>query len=472
MHHSAFCTTLNRLPYPALLFVLLGCTQAGFAQQRPVAAALPIGAAPPAVQDSRPDVEPRVFWRPQRAPAAFTAQLQPADGAAPNANASPPAQPPSVQSTAPQTTVVAPAVDACECDYWIVSSRHCNGRHAPCNAGCCMSFFHRTSEQCLVPEPREAFLASIRPDRPVCFVVHGSYNWWRDVTAESRRIHRWIRSAAPHFPLQVVFFTWPSDGNMPFLFPVDIAILGRRSAAHGMYLANLMTQLPPDQRVSILGHSHGARGAVAALHVLGGGTLERGQALPAGYSVPSHLRAVLIAAAIDHDWLNPGERYGQALWAPERVLLLRNSRDATLAIYPLRKGLGERALGRNGLGTDDRFALGGLGPKVVELDAQEFATWHHAFSAYHEHPELASAVIPYVYFQDDGQSSIGPALPTSPTAPSGTTPATAPAASAKPAAAPAERESYFPGRRASENRSKSPANAEPQHNAVDLRFEP
>src|SRR5579864_1829226 len=87
MHHYRFCATLNRLPYPALLFVLLGCTQAGFAQQRPVAAALPIGETPPAVQDSRP-AEPRAFWRPKRAPAAFTAQSQTADGAAPtNSNA-------------------------------------------------------------------------------------------------------------------------------------------------------------------------------------------------------------------------------------------------------------------------------------------------------------------------------------------------------------------------------------------------
>ena len=34
---------------------------------------------------------------------------------------------------------------------------------------------------------------------------------------------------------------------MPFIFPVDIAILGRRSAAHGLYLANFITQLPAEQ---------------------------------------------------------------------------------------------------------------------------------------------------------------------------------------------------------------------------------
>ena len=333
----------------------------------------------------------------------------------------------SVESNSPQTVIVAPGtpsgappavqavraaspVDLGDCDYWIVSSRDCDGAPAPVDATRCLSFFHRMSEQNLVREPGQAFLASIRPDRPVCFVVHGSYNRWRDVVGESRKIHRWLRNANPSSPLQVVFFTWPSDGNMPFLLPVDIAILGRRSAAHGAYLARLLTQLPAEQQVSIVGHSHGARVAVSAMHLLGGGTLEEGPALPAGCSCPPHLRLVLIAAAIDHNWLNPGQRYDRALVVPERVLLMRNSRDSWLTMYPARKGFGERALGKDGLGRDDRFALGALGSKVVELNAAEFATWHHSFADFHERPELGAAMLPYVYFQEDSRPAIGPAI--------------------------------------------------------------
>ena len=300
-----------------------------------------------------------------------------------------------------------------DCDYWIVSSRDCSAKDASGDRGLCLAYFHRTSEQNLVRERREEFLASIRPERPVCFVMHGSYNRWRDVLLESRRIHRWLRSAAPDSPLQVVFFTWPSDGNMPFIFPVDIAILGRRSAVHGAYLASLVSQLPAEQRVAIVGHSHGARTAAAALHLLGGGALEEGPVLPAGGTFPRQIRAVLIAAAIDHNWLNPGQRYGQALLVPERVLLMHNSRDSTLGVYPMRKFMGERALGRDGLGQDDRFALGSLGQKVVELNAAEFADWHHSFADFHQRPELALALLPYVYFQEDASSTTGP--PTGPT---------------------------------------------------------
>ncbi|HEY2249549.1 MAG TPA: alpha/beta hydrolase [Planctomycetaceae bacterium] len=398
----------------------------------------------------------------------------------------------SSQSSAVQTKVLAAPADLGDCDYWIVSSRNCGGANAAADAGRCLLYLHRTSEQNLVREQRETFLASVRPDRPVCFVMHGSYNRWGDVMVESRKIHRWLRSAAPDSPLQVVFFTWPSDGNMPFIFPVDIAILGRRSAVHGAYLANLIAQLPADQQVAIVGHSHGARTAAAALHLLGGGALEEGPAFPAGSSYPRQVRAVLIAAAIDHNWLNPGQRYGQALLVPERVLLLRNSRDGTLAVYPMRKIMGERALGKDGLGQDDRFALGSLGPKVVELNAAEFADWHHSFADFHQRPELAKAMLPYVYFQEDGAApKVGTPVitptevtPTGPKiiapndspkdspsdAPDSTTVRIVPAA--KPPEARPDGDLSSPDRPTSEENLKKPAAPESPRNFIELELDP
>jgi hypothetical protein len=364
-----------------------------------------------------------------------------------------------------------------DCDYWIVSSRDCGAPNVSAGDGRCLVFLHRTSEQNLVRERREAFLASVRPDRPVCFVMHGSYNRWRDVMLESRKINRWLRSAAPDSPLQVVFFTWPSDGNMPFLFPVDIAILGRRSSAHGAYLASVISQLPADQQVAIVGHSHGARTAAAAMHLLGGGALEEGPGLPAGSTYPRQVRAVMIAAAIDHNWLNPGQRYGQALLVPERILLVRNSRDSTLAVYPMRKFMGERALGKDGLGQDDRFALGSLGPKVVELNAAEFADWHHSFADFHQHPELAAALLPYVYFREDAVSpaaaptgpTIGAPHPASINSPSGPLVPIAP--TAKPPEARSGGESSSEKQQADENRLDEQADPDSPRITIELRVE-
>lgn len=380
--------------------------QAGLAQSRLPDGSLLAGSQPVAVDGSRAGEKPRIFWRRERAPASMAAQSQPPG--APALLEAPQVQSLPVPSGPPLATVVGAPDTSGPCDFWIVSSRDCNGKIAPRDAACCLSYFHRTSDQCLVPKGRDAFLASIRPDRPVCFVIHGSYNYWHDIVSESQKINRWIHCAAPGYPIQFVYFTWPSDGYMPFIFPVDLAILGRRSAAHGAYLASLITQLPPDQPVSIVGHSHGARTAVAAMHVLGGGVLENCQGLPPGFAAPQHLRAVLIAAAIDHHWMNPGQRYGQSLLCPERVLLLRNGCDVTLGIYPLRIGSGERALGKYGLGPDDRWALGPLGMKVAEFDVAQYTSWHHSFDNYHERPELGAALVPYIYFHDDAPATMGP----------------------------------------------------------------
>jgi hypothetical protein len=323
--------------------------------------------------------------------------------------------PASAESNAPQTIVGPPggakpvptdpklvaSTDLGDSDYWIASSRGCDPSKVPVDAFRCLSFFHRIGDKDLVRQPGEAFMASIRPDRPICFVVHGSYNRWGDVVEESRKIHRWLKNTSPTSPLQVVFFTWPADGNMPYLLPVDIAVLGRRSAAHSIFLAKLITQLPQEQQVSIVGHSHGSRATVATLHLLAGGKLEEGQVLPAGCTCPPHLRAVLIAAAIDHNWLNPGQRYDRALKVPDRVLLIRNSKDGWLTAYQARKVWGERAMGKDGLSRADRAALGPAGKKLVELDAAQFAGYSHSFEEFHHRAELGAALRPYVYFQED-----------------------------------------------------------------------
>lgn len=91
---------------------------------------------------------------------------------------------------------------------------------------------------------------------------------------------RWIRSAAPAAPVRVVDSTWPSDVNIPYLLPLDVNILGQRSGNYGFHLAHLVGQLKPEQPVTLVGHSHGARLTAATMHLLGGGSIE-GERLPA-----------------------------------------------------------------------------------------------------------------------------------------------------------------------------------------------
>jgi hypothetical protein len=111
---------------------------------------------------------------------------------------------------------------------------------------------------------------------------------------------------------------------------------------------------------------------------------------------------------------------------------------------------------------------------VVELNAADFADWHHSFADYHQHPELAAAMLPYVYFQEDGSPVNGPAIG----AAHGAVPAMSTASQvkiappAKPPEAALESDSSSEEQRTGEDRREEPAVPEPPRNPFDLRIEP
>ncbi|MFM8217828.1 MAG: hypothetical protein ACKOJF_02785, partial [Planctomycetaceae bacterium] len=178
-------------------------------------------------------------------------------------------------------------------------------------------------------------------------------------------------------------------------------MLGRRASYHGVYLANLLGHFPPEQPVCLVGHSHGARCAVATLHALGGGAVEDGTRLAPGLAPPQRMRSVLLAAAIDHHWLNPGARYGRALYPVEKILVVHNQADAWLRVYSWKNLLGNSsALGQSGLSRADQFQLDSLNQKVVLLDATRLTGNDHDFAAFNTRAEYADAIAPMVTFAD------------------------------------------------------------------------
>ncbi|MFM8289236.1 MAG: alpha/beta hydrolase [Planctomycetaceae bacterium] len=279
---------------------------------------------------------------------------------------------------------------------WIISSREVRG--TPERDDCTAQFeYFRRSPQGPVPVSREQFLATVRPDRPVCFMIHGSYNAWSDVVKESDSNVAFLREAAGGQDVQVVCFTWPSNGYVPVLLPVELRLLGRKAAVHGGYLAQLISRLGRKQPVTVVGHSHGARCAVAALHALGGGTLDDNSRLARGTGSPESLRCVLLAAAVDHDWLNPGKRYDRALYPVESMLVVHNARDGWLGVYPLHAPLkGQQALGRSGITRQDRQQLNGLANKIDLFDAGPITGRSHDLATFNSSPDLARVLGPYV----------------------------------------------------------------------------
>ena len=297
--------------------------------------------------------------------------------------------------------------------YWIVSTRNCPDGGTDAIAAGCVRVLHRDPTGCLRNAELPQFHAALDPTRPIVFVIHGSYNYWRDVLNESRAMHAWLARSGASRPVQMVFFTWPSDGYAPFALPIEVAVLGRKSAAHSVFLAGLIRDLPPGAGLSMIGHSHGARTALAASHLLAGGQLENGQCLGPGPLAPRTMRAVLLAAAVDHQWLNPGERYGRSLEALDRVLVFRNSRDFWLAVYPLRKPFGEPSLSGAGLSPWDRAALGPLAAKVIEFDVSRQLGAGHNLATFYRRGSLAQVAGRFAVFEDD-LPVVAPGLPPSP----------------------------------------------------------
>lgn len=238
---------------------------------------------------------------------------------------------------------------------------------------------------------------SLQPGIPIVVMVHGSFVDAATVCRESLCTYEWLKAASGGRPFQFIFFNWPSEADITPLVQLDIAVLGRRAARNGYYLCDLVQHLPPESTLSLIGHSHGCRVIASGLHMLAGGSVQ-GIRHPAARVHGRRIRTVFSAAAIDHDWLNPGERYGRALCSTECLLNLKNHHDPALKIYPLRRVFSSRALGSSGFTSSDRRDLGGWSRRVADCDVSRVIGHHHNWPHYCSKFQLARTVSNYVFF--------------------------------------------------------------------------
>jgi hypothetical protein len=289
-------------------------------------------------------------------------------------------------------------------DHWIVSARHCQQRCHGCAHDCSFKYVCSDWNGGATPSSESDFQNWLQPGVPVCIMVHGSFVTADTVAEDSKNTFRWLRQAAPHLPLQVVFLTWPSEGLLT-LNPaiaissavpgLDIAILGRRAEFNGIRLVKLIQSISPESPVCLIGHSHGARIVASGLNLMGGGEL-CGVKLCEG---PSHrIRTILAGAAIDHDWFCPGQRYEKSLNATECLLNIRVRRDWALLIYPLRKPFSTRALGSAGFTPGDVRRFGNRASQVSNYDLSELIGYGHIWPEFYKHQSVADALAEWVYF--------------------------------------------------------------------------
>ena len=290
--------------------------------------------------------------------------------------------------------------------HWIVSGRHCQQRCHGCANDCCFKYVRSDWNGCATESSDAEFHRWLKPGVPVCIMVHGSFVTADTVTEDSKNTFRWLRRAAPHLQLQVVFLTWPSEGLLT-LNPaiagtsavpgLDVAILGRRAEFNGIRLVKLVQSISPQSPICLIGHSHGARIVASGLNLMGGGEL-CGVKLCEG---PSHrIRTILAGAAIDHDWLCPRQRYEYALNATECLLNIQVRKDWALMIYPLRRPFSKRALGSAGFTERDLMQFGSRASQVCNYDLSAMIGYGHIWPEFYQHQSIANELVNWVYFRD------------------------------------------------------------------------
>ena len=288
--------------------------------------------------------------------------------------------------------------DACDPDYWIISTRCAE---AEVEAGVHYDYQVYRFDG---PNPgrgssMDELLSSLQPGVPVCFMAHGSFVTWDSMLTDSAETYRWLRRAAPCQPVHIIFYTWASDDIHCSIPGLRVNLLGRRASLNGFYLADLVSKVSDRHPICLIGHSHGTRMVSAALHSMGGGCVE-GRSLAGGPQPPRRIRVVLAAAAIDHDWLNPNERFGLALNQSEALINLRNHSDLPLTLYPLRRPFSGKALAVSGFTKRDRAALGAANRKVIDYDVTRIVGVGHIWDNYYSQPRIADAIRHYVYFDE------------------------------------------------------------------------
>ena len=346
------------------------------------AAWLSLIAAPRRVTGQETSVGRRTYFSAMQAPAGFT-PVEPA--------------PPAFVQMPPESVGVIGTAQAP--NYWIVSSR-CDiqhRRHLHLDDGD-LDVFQRTPDGQLHRANLGTLQACTIPGVPVLVSIHGSYVSWEDECLESHQAYQWVRNACPELPLQVIFFTWPSEGLITGLLPADVSIKGKQAEFNGFHITRMLNCVPESCPVSFIGHSLGCRVILSTLHLAGGGDVQ-GMTYP-GAMTSHRYRAVFAAAAVDHNWLNPGERYGCALPRTECILNLRNRRDFALAFYPLHRPFAGRALARSGLTRRDTRKLGIESEKVISLDVTHIQGHNHMWPGYFQSPEIAAAIAPVIYFPE------------------------------------------------------------------------
>jgi hypothetical protein len=262
-------------------------------------------------------------------------------------------------------------------EVWLVSDR---------GLGCCVErdverlrCWRYDCQQGWTPANLEELLTAGDPEMVTAIYVHGNQMAACEAFGYGVRTYRALVGCADERPVRFVTWSWPSDRVARAA--QDVRIKAARTNLTAYYLAWFIDRLNPQVPVSLWGHSFGARASSGALHLLGGGVLS-GRSLERVHPDRPAVQTVLMAAALDCDWLFPGRFHGQALSQMSELLLVNNGCDRLLKRYhwlyhrrSCAEALGYTGLYRGRLPADEQA-------KIEQINACCIVGQQHKFLLY------------------------------------------------------------------------------------------
>jgi pimeloyl-ACP methyl ester carboxylesterase len=222
--------------------------------------------------------------------------------------------------------------------------------------------------------------ATLGSARPTIVYVHGNRVEEGKDRQQGLEVYRALKAQADlSGPVRLVIWSWPST---KLRRPVkDYVVKAHLTHPAAWQLAWWIDRLPLETPVALVGYSYGTRVVTGATQLLAGGTLGS-LALPERHHPERPpVRAALIAAAFDADWIEPGAFYGRSVAKLERLVLATNRLDPAMRFYHLSNGRRRiDALGKQGV--EPSPSLGELVSRMRQLDFTPEVGRSHALSDY------------------------------------------------------------------------------------------